>query len=92
MFYSAPSPQWWGTHMEAVPLRTGRGLPWSLRPTESVHVGDQRTIIDHKGIGYGAVNTAAIVAQNGPGATQPPTWTRASSTAGRTGSCRRTPN
>ena len=47
MFYSASSPQWWGTHMEAVPLRTGRGLPWSLRPTESVHGGDQRTIIDH---------------------------------------------
>ena len=67
MFYSASSPQWWGTHMEAVPLRTGRGLPWSLRPTESVHGGDQRTIIDHKGIGYGAVNTAAIVAQSGPG-------------------------
>ncbi|MFM8793307.1 MAG: hypothetical protein ACKOFF_00160 [Acidimicrobiales bacterium] len=69
MFLDAGAPQWWGRWMEARPLRTGRGLPWSLRPRESLFAGDTaaREVIDHKGIGYGAINTRLIIAQNGEG-------------------------
>ena len=44
-------------------------MPWSLSPTESLFAGEDaaREIIDHKGIGWGAVNTSLIVAQNGSG-------------------------
>lgn len=50
-------------------MRTGRGLPWALVAHESLFTGDTaaRERIDHKGIGYGAVNTELIVARNGPG-------------------------
>ena len=69
VFYDAGSPQWWGRWLEARPLRTGTGLPWSLSPADSLFTGATaaRAIIDHKGIGYGAANTALIVAQSGPG-------------------------
>ena len=69
VFYDAGSPQWWGRWLEARPLRTGTGLPWSLMPADSLFTGATaaRAIIDHKGIGYGAANTALIVAQSGPG-------------------------
>lgn len=69
MFHDAGSPQWWGRWLEARPLRTGRGLPWALVAHESLFTGDTaaRERIDHKGIGYGAVNTELIVARNGPG-------------------------
>lgn len=69
VFYDAGTPQWWGRWLEARPLRKGRGLPWSLKPTESLFAGFDaaRRIIDHKGIGYGAVNTDLIVAQSGEG-------------------------
>lgn len=55
--------------MEAVPLRRGAGMPWSLLPTESLFAGEdaQRQVIDHTGIGYGALNTRLITAQNGSG-------------------------
>ncbi len=72
VIYVAPSPQWWGTYIEARPIASGRGLPWSLRPTESLYTDDMagtanRKRIDARGVGMGAVNTAAIVAQNGEG-------------------------
>lgn len=69
MFHDAGSPQWWGRWLEARPLRTGRGLPWALVAHESLFTGDSaaRERIDHKGIGYGAVNTELIVSRNGPG-------------------------
>ena len=68
VFYDAGRAQWWGRWLEARPLRT-EGVPWSLTPTSSIFGADAdpRVIIDHKGIGYGAENTALIVAQSGPG-------------------------
>ena len=70
--YVAASPQWWGTNLEARPLTTGRGMPWSLKPTESLYsdlpAGSAiRQRIDARGIGMGVVNTAAIIEQSGPG-------------------------
>ena len=55
--------------MEAVPLTKGKGLPWSLVPTESLFSGEDagRQVIDHTGIGYGAENTRLIAAQSGAG-------------------------
>jgi len=69
VFYDAGAPQWWGRWLEARPVRKGRGLPWSVKPTESLFSGADapRRIIDHKGIGYGAINTDLIVAQSGEG-------------------------
>ena len=69
MFYDAGTPQWWGRWMEAVPLSKGRGMPWSLAPTQSLFSGPDagRQVIDHTGIGYGAENTRLILAQSGPG-------------------------
>lgn len=69
VFYDAGSPQWWGRWLEARPIRRTRGLPWSLHPTESVFPGEDavRQVIDHQGVGYGAVNTALTVAQGGTG-------------------------
>lgn len=70
--YVASTPQWWGTYLEARPLTTGRGMPWSLKPTESLYRDTPegsaiRQRIDARGIGMGVVNTAAIVEQSGPG-------------------------
>jgi hypothetical protein len=67
--YDAGSLQWWGRYLEAVPVPAGAGRPWSLQPTTSLYAGDVtgRAHIDAKGIGYGRTNTAAIVAQSGPG-------------------------
>ncbi len=67
--YDAGSMQWWGRYLEAVPLKTGVGLPWSLQPTTSLYPNDTtgRQKIDDTGIGMGRINTAAIVAQSGPG-------------------------
>ena len=61
--------QWWGQYLEALPLTTGSGLPWSLQPTTSLYPNDstKRLHIDAKGIGMGRTNTANIVAQSGPG-------------------------
>jgi hypothetical protein len=67
--FDAGSVQWWGQYLEALPLATGSGLPWSLKPTTSVYPNDttKRLHIDAKGIGMGRTNTANIVAQSGPG-------------------------
>ena len=67
--FDAGSVQWWGQYLEALPLATGTGLPWSLKPTTSLYPNDTtgRAYIDAKGIGMGRTNTANIVLQNGPG-------------------------
>jgi hypothetical protein len=67
--FDAGSVQWWGQYLEALPLTTGSGLPWSLQPTTSLYPNDstKRMLIDAKGIGMGRTNTANIVAQSGPG-------------------------
>lgn len=72
VFYVAPAPQWWGRVLEGRPLETVRGVPWSLKTTESLYADlpsgtAARQRLDSKKIGMGAVNTAAIVAQNGAG-------------------------
>jgi len=72
VIYVSATPRWWGTYIEARPISAGRGLPWSLRPTESMYTDNEagtanRKRIDARGVGMGAVNTAAIVAQNGEG-------------------------
>ena len=67
--YDAGSLQWWGRYLEAISVPSGAGRPWSLLPTTSLYAGDVtgRAHIDAKGIGYGRINTAAIIAQSGPG-------------------------
>lgn len=67
--FDAGSVQWWGQYLEALPLATGTGLPWSLKPTTSLYPNDttKRLHIDAKGIGMGRINTANIVTQSGPG-------------------------
>ena len=70
VIYVSAAPRWWGTYIEARPISAGRGLPWSLRPTESIYTDDgagtaNRKRIDSRGVGMGAVNTAAISARNG---------------------------
>jgi len=67
--YDAGSLQWWGRYLEAVHVPAGAGRPWSLQPTTSLYASDVtgRAHIDAKGIGYGRINTAAIIAQSGPG-------------------------
>ena len=72
VFHVESSRQWWGRVLEGRPLESVRGMPWSLRTTESLYIDSAdgtaaRRRIDAKRIGMGAVNTAAIVAQNGPG-------------------------
>lgn len=72
VIYVAASPRWWGTYIEARPITSGRGLPWSLRPTESIYTDTDagtanRQRIDARAVGMGAVNTAKIIAQNGEG-------------------------
>jgi hypothetical protein len=67
--FDAGSVQWWGQYLEALPLASGSGLPWSLQPTTSLYPNDstKRLHIDAKTIGMGRTNTANIVTQNGPG-------------------------
>ena len=67
--YDAGSLQWWGRYLEAVSVPSGAGRPWSLQPTTSLYANDitGRAHIDAKGIGYGRINTAAVIAQSGPG-------------------------
>jgi len=67
--FDAGSVQWWGQYLEALPLTTGSGLPWSLQPTTSLYPNDStnRRHIDAKRIGMGRTNTANIVTQSGPG-------------------------
>ena len=67
--YDAGSLQWWGRYLEAIAVPSGAGRPWSLQPTTSLYAGEitGRAHIDAKGIGYGRLNTAAIIAQSGPG-------------------------
>jgi len=70
VIYVAATPQWWGTYIEARPISNGRGLPWSLRPTESIYSNSEagsanRQRIDARAVGMGAVNTAQIISQNG---------------------------
>ncbi len=67
--YDAGSLQWWGRYLEAVSVPAGAGMPWSLMPTTSLYENDVtgRAHIDAKGIGFGRVNTAAIIAQSGVG-------------------------
>ena len=69
--YVASTPQWWGQYVEARPHTTARGMPWSLRSTESVYSVSHgpliRQRIDARGIGMGAVNTQRIIQQNGDG-------------------------
>lgn len=64
--------QWWGSVIEARPLNTGVGLPWSLQPMVSLYVDHEsgsalRQRIAARGMGMGGVNTAALIAQNGVG-------------------------
>lgn len=67
--FDAGSVQWWGQYLEAFPLATGSGLPWSLQPTASLYPNDltKRMHIDAKRIGMGRTNTVNIVTQSGPG-------------------------
>ena len=67
--FDAGSVKWWGQYLEAFPLTTGSGLPWSLKPTTSLYPSDttKRQHIDAKSIGMGRINTSNIVAQSGPG-------------------------
>ena len=67
--FDAGSLQWWGQYLEALPLTSGSGLPWSLKPTTSLYPNDvtKRNQIDAKAIGMGRTNTANIVTQSGPG-------------------------
>jgi hypothetical protein len=67
--YDAGSLQWWGRYLEAISVPSGAGLRWSLQPTTSLYANDftGRAHIDAKGVGYGRINTAAIIAQSGPG-------------------------
>jgi hypothetical protein len=67
--YDAGSLQRWGRYLEAISVPSGAGRRWSLQPTTSLYVNDVtgRAHIDAKGVGYGRINTAAIIAQSGPG-------------------------
>ncbi|MEI6405872.1 MAG: hypothetical protein WCO64_08910, partial [Actinomycetes bacterium] len=67
--FDAGSVKWWGQYLEAFPLTSGSGLPWSLKPTTSLYPNDttKRQRIDAKSIGMGRINTFNIVAQSGPG-------------------------
>lgn len=67
--FDAGSVKWWGQYLEALPLATGSGLPWSLQPTTSLYPNEttKRSHIDAKSIGMGRTNTINIVAQSGPG-------------------------
>ena len=67
--YDAGSLQWWGRYLEAISVPAGAWRQWSLLPTTSLYSNDVtgRARIDAKAIGYGRVNTAAIIAQSGPG-------------------------
>ena len=67
--YDAGSLQWWGRYLEAVSVPAGAGRPWSLMPTTSLYINDVtgRAHIDAKAVGFGRVNTAAIIAQSGVG-------------------------
>ena len=67
--FDAGAVQWWGRYLEALPLKSGVGLPWSLQPTTSLYLNDtpKRMRIDAKAIGMGRTNTANIVSQSGPG-------------------------
>lgn len=71
IIYVAPTPQWWGTYVEARPHPTASGMPWSLRPTEPVYSSANgpliRQRIDARAIGMGGVNTQVILQQNGEG-------------------------
>lgn len=73
IFYDAGRLEWWGRYLEALPLPKLRGTRWSdtTRSQESLYSGDSATVqrqrIDAKAIGMGAINTALIVAQSGPG-------------------------
>lgn len=64
-------PQWWGTYVEARPITTVRGVPWSLFPTDSLYMSTgSSTIRQHinaMSVGMGRTNTEAIVNQNGAG-------------------------
>ena len=71
VFYVSSAQRWWGRYLEARVL-VKAGLPWSKVPATSLYVDDvngtaARKRIDAKGIGMGATNTAAIVAQGGKG-------------------------
>ena len=63
------TPQWWGTYIEARPVLTKRGMPWSLLPTASLYSSSStiRLRIDAMSIGMGGTNTNAIINQSGPG-------------------------
>ena len=67
--YDAGSLQWWGRYLEAISVPSGAGRRWSLQPTTSLYANDVtgRAHIDAKAVGYGRTNTAAIIAQSGPG-------------------------
>lgn len=69
--YVSSTPRWWGQYIEARPMTTSRGMPWSLRFNESIYsVADGPLIrqrIDARGIGMGAINTQLIIQQNGEG-------------------------
>lgn len=67
--YDAGSLQWWGRYLEAISVPSGAGRRWSLQPTTSLYANDVtgRAHIDAKAVGYGRINTAAIIAQSGPG-------------------------
>lgn len=67
--HDAGSLQWWGRYLEAISVPSGAGRRWSLQPTTSLYANDVtgRAHIDAKGVGYGRINTAAIIAQSGPG-------------------------
>jgi hypothetical protein len=67
--YDAGSLQWWGRYLEAISVPAGAGRRWSLQATTSLYANDAsgRARIDAKAVGYGRINTAAIIAQSGPG-------------------------
>lgn len=69
--YVASTPQWWGKYVEARAHPTASGMPWSVRPTESVYSSVSGSLIrqriDARAIGMGGVNTQLILQQNGEG-------------------------
>lgn len=71
VIHVASTPQWWGQYIEARPHPTAKGMPWSLRPDDSLYnMADGQLIrqrTDARALGMGGVNTRRIVEQNGVG-------------------------
>ena len=74
VIHDAGSTQWWGRYLEAHVIPGVAGVPWAPTPESAargVYVdGSQSALrqrIRAKGVGFGRLNTAAIVAAHGEG-------------------------